>query len=316
MGAIGMAARENLDNLIFVVNCNLQRLDGPVRGNGKIIQELESDFRGAGWNVIKVIWGTHWDPLFARDKKGILMRRMMECVDGEYQTFKTQGRRLRARALLQHAGAEGAGRRLVRRRHLEPEPRRPRPAQDLRGLPRGGATTRASRRSSSPRRSRATAWATSGEAQNITHQQKKMSLESIRALPRPLRDPGARRQARGSAVRQRSPEGSPELEYMRARRMELGGYLPARRRKAAPLVVPELVRVRAVPEEHRGPRDLDDDGVRADPADCCCATRTSASTSCRSCPTSRAPSAWRACSASSASGTSRASSTRRRTPTS
>ena len=78
MGAIGMASRENLDNLIFVVNCNLQRLDGPVRGNGKIIQELESDFRGAGWNVIKVIWGTHWDALLARDKKGILMKRMME----------------------------------------------------------------------------------------------------------------------------------------------------------------------------------------------------------------------------------------------
>ncbi|MGE5667933.1 MAG: pyruvate dehydrogenase (acetyl-transferring), homodimeric type, partial [Betaproteobacteria bacterium] len=80
MGAIGMASRENLDNLIFVVNCNLQRLDGPVRGNGKIIQELESDFRGAGWNVIKVIWGTHWDSLLARDKKGILMQRMMACV--------------------------------------------------------------------------------------------------------------------------------------------------------------------------------------------------------------------------------------------
>src|SRR6188472_2678670 len=90
MGAIGMASREALDNLIFVVNCNLQRLDGPVRGNGKIIQELESDFRGAGWNVIKVIWGTRWDPLLARDRKGLLMQRMMECVDGEYQTFKSK----------------------------------------------------------------------------------------------------------------------------------------------------------------------------------------------------------------------------------
>jgi pyruvate dehydrogenase E1 component len=90
MGAIGMAAREKCDNLIFVINCNLQRLDGPVRGNGKIIQELEADFRGAGWNVIKVVWGTRWDALFARDKKGILMRRMMECVDGEYQTFKSK----------------------------------------------------------------------------------------------------------------------------------------------------------------------------------------------------------------------------------
>src|SRR3954451_24812890 len=90
MGAIGMASRETLDNLIFVINCNLQRLDGPVRGNGKIIQELESDFRGAGWNVIKVVWGSKWDALFARDRKGILMRRMMEVVDGEYQTFKSK----------------------------------------------------------------------------------------------------------------------------------------------------------------------------------------------------------------------------------
>src|ERR1700716_2656845 len=88
MGAIGVASREKLDNLIFVVNCNLQRLDGPVRGNGKIIQELESDFRGAGWNVIKVIWGSYWDPLIARDKEGILLRIMEETVDGEYQNYK------------------------------------------------------------------------------------------------------------------------------------------------------------------------------------------------------------------------------------
>jgi pyruvate dehydrogenase E1 component len=90
LGAIGMAARERLDNLIFVINCNLQRLDGPVRGNGKIIQELEGTFRGAGWNVIKLIWGTQWDALFLRDKKGILKQRMMEAVDGEYQTFKAK----------------------------------------------------------------------------------------------------------------------------------------------------------------------------------------------------------------------------------
>ena len=89
-GAISLASRENLDNLIFVVNCNLQRLDGPVRGNGKIIQELEAAFRGAGWNVIKVIWGSYWDPLLAKDTKGLLQQRMMECVDGEYQTFKSR----------------------------------------------------------------------------------------------------------------------------------------------------------------------------------------------------------------------------------
>src|SRR3569623_1049662 len=87
LGAIGLASREKLDNLIWVVNCNLPRLDGPVRGNGKIIQELDSEFRGAGWNVIKVIWGSGWDALLARDRKGILMRRMMDAVDGEYQTF-------------------------------------------------------------------------------------------------------------------------------------------------------------------------------------------------------------------------------------
>jgi len=88
MGAIGLAAREKLDNLVFVVNCNLQRLDGPVRGNGKIIQELESDFRGAGWNVIKVIWGSYWDPLLAKDKEGLLQQVMMDTVDGEYQNYK------------------------------------------------------------------------------------------------------------------------------------------------------------------------------------------------------------------------------------
>ncbi|MGH2577654.1 MAG: pyruvate dehydrogenase (acetyl-transferring), homodimeric type, partial [Actinomycetota bacterium] len=90
LGAISLAARERLDNLIFVVNCNLQRLDGPVRGNGKIIQELEGDFRGAGWNVIKVIWGSAWDPLIARDTTGLLLQRMEECVDGEYQDFKSK----------------------------------------------------------------------------------------------------------------------------------------------------------------------------------------------------------------------------------
>jgi pyruvate dehydrogenase E1 component len=91
LGAIALAARENLDNLIFVINCNLQRLDGPVRGNGKIIQELEGDFRGSGWNVIKVLWGSYWDPLFAADKKGLLLKLMEECVDGEYQNFKAKG---------------------------------------------------------------------------------------------------------------------------------------------------------------------------------------------------------------------------------
>ena len=91
LGALTVASREKLDNLIFIVNCNLQRLDGPVRGNGSIIQELEGVFRGAGWNVIKVLWGSDWDDLFARDTSGLLLKRMEECVDGEYQNFKARG---------------------------------------------------------------------------------------------------------------------------------------------------------------------------------------------------------------------------------
>ena len=135
LGAIGLAAREKLDNLIFVVNCNLQRLDGPVRGNGKIIQELEGDFRGAGWNVIKVIWGSYWDPLLARDKDGVLQRVMEETVDGEYQNYKANdGAFVRKHFFGKHPKAARDGVAHDRRGHLAPEPRRPRSAQDLRGV--------------------------------------------------------------------------------------------------------------------------------------------------------------------------------------
>ena len=314
MGAIGMAARENLDNLVFVVNCNLQRLDGPVRGNGKIIQELESDFRGSGWNVIKVIWGRHWDPLFARDKKGILMRRMMEVVDGEYQTIKSK---------------DGA---YVREHFFNTPELKELVADysddDIWKLNRGGhdpfkvyaAFHAAVNHKDQPtvilaKTIKGYGMGESGEAQNITHQQKKMSHRVDPELPRPLRHSGPGRQARGGAVRH--VPGRLARARVHARAADGAGRLPARAaaegggaRHAGAL------RVRALPEEHRRSRDLDDDGVRPDPADRCCATRTSASTSCRSSPTNRGPSAWKACSASSASGTSRASSTRRRTPTS
>src|SRR5262247_4908461 len=179
LGAIGMASRERLDNLIFVVNCNLQRLDGPVRGNGKIIQELESDFRGSGWNVIKVIWGTRWDALFARDKKGILARRMMECVDGEYQTFKSKN---------------GA---YVREYFFNTPELKELVADwtddDIWHLNRGGLDpfkVYAAYHSAVNHKGQPTVilaktikgygMGTSGEAQNITHQQKKMSHESLR----------------------------------------------------------------------------------------------------------------------------------------
>ncbi len=146
LGAIGLAAREKLDNLIFVVNCNLQRLDGPVRGNGKIIQELEGEFRGSGWNVIKLIWGSYWDPLLARDKDGILQRIMEETVDGEYQAYKANdGAYVRKHFFGKHPKLLETGLAHDRRGHLAPEPRRPRSAQGLRDLSLGGAATPASR---------------------------------------------------------------------------------------------------------------------------------------------------------------------------
>jgi pyruvate dehydrogenase E1 component len=239
MGAIGMAARENLDNLIFVVNCNLQRLDGPVRGNGKIIQELESDFRGAGWNVIKVIWGSRWDALLARDRKGILMRRMMEAVDGEYQTFKSK---------------DGA---YVREYFFNTPELKELVADysddDIWNLNRGGhdphkvfaAYHAAVNHTGQPTVILAKTikgygmGIGAGEAQNVTHQQKKMHVEAIRRFRDRFAVPVSDDKLE-EVPYVKFEEGSPELEYMRARRMELGGYLPARRRKAEPLAVPEL----------------------------------------------------------------------------
>src|SRR5512136_2896550 len=179
MGAIGMAGREKLDNLIFVVNCNLQRLDGPVRGNGKIIQELESEFRGAGWNVIKVIWGRYWDALLARDTEGHLQRRMMSAVDGDYQVYKAR---------------DGA----YVREHFFNTPELKAMVADMSDediwlLNRGGhdpfkvfaAYQAASLHSGQPtvilaKTIKGYGMGESGEAQNITHQQKKLSLEAIR----------------------------------------------------------------------------------------------------------------------------------------
>jgi pyruvate dehydrogenase E1 component len=239
MGAIGMASRENLDNLIFVVNCNLQRLDGPVRGNGKIIQELESDFRGAGWNVIKVIWGTHWDALLTRDKKGILMKRMMEAVDGEYQTFKSK---------------DGA---YVREYFFNTPELKALVADysddDIWHLNRGGhdphkiyaAFHAAVNHKGQPtvilaKTIKGYGMGTSGEAQNITHQQKKMSSESL-ARFRDRFDVPIPDDKLAEIPYINFPEGSPELTYMRERRMQLGGYVPQRRRKATTaLVIPEL----------------------------------------------------------------------------
>jgi len=238
MGAIGMASRENLDNLIFVVNCNLQRLDGPVRGNGKIIQELESDFRGAGWNVIKVIWGTHWEALFARDKKGLLRKRMMDALDGEYQTFKSK---------------DGA----YVREHFFNTPELKEMVADwgdeeIWHLNRGGhdphkiyaAFHAAANHKGQPtvilaKTIKGYGMGSSGQAQNITHQQKKMSSESLRIFRNRYQIPVPDDKLEEIPY-VNFAKGSPELEYMHARREELGGYLPQRRRKAAPMIVPAL----------------------------------------------------------------------------
>jgi len=238
MGAIGMAAREKLDNLIFVVNCNLQRLDGPVRGNGKIIQELESDFRGAGWNVIKVIWGRHWDPLFARDKKGILMRRMMEIVDGEYQTIKSKnGAYVREHFFntpeLKELVADYSDDDIWKLNRGGHDPFKVYAAYDAAVNHRGQPTVILAKTI------KGYGMGESGEAQNITHQQKKMSVESIRRFRDRFAIPVPDDQLEDVPY-VTFPEGSPELDYMRARRMELGGYLPSRRTKAAALVAPEL----------------------------------------------------------------------------
>jgi pyruvate dehydrogenase E1 component len=238
MGAIGMASRENLDNLIFVVNCNLQRLDGPVRGNGKIIQELESDFRGAGWNVIKVIWGTHWDALLARDKRGILERRMMECVDGEYQTFKSKdGAYVREYFFntpeLKELVADWSDGEIWNLNRGGHDPHKIYAAYHAAVNHKGQPTVILAKTI------KGYGMGESGEAQNITHQQKKMSAAAIRKFRDRFHIPVPDDKLEDVPY-VTFPEGSKELEYMRARRMELGGYVPSRRRQADPLAVPEL----------------------------------------------------------------------------
>jgi pyruvate dehydrogenase E1 component len=238
LGAIGMAGREKLDNLIFVINCNLQRLDGPVRGNGKIIQELEAEFRGAGWNVIKLIWGTHWDALFQRDKKGILKKRMMELCDGEYQTFKAKnGAYVREYFFNTPALAE-----LVADWTDD----------EIWNLNRGGhdifkiftAYNAAVTHKGAPtlilaKTIKGFGMGQAGEAMNISHQQKKMDKEQIGRFRDRFNLPIADDQLEELPYLT-FPEDSEEYKYMRQRRMDLGGFLPSRRRKAAALQIPPL----------------------------------------------------------------------------
>ena len=235
LGAITLASRENLDNLIFVINCNLQRLDGPVRGNGKIVQELEAVFRGAGWNVIKVLWGTDWDPLFERDSDGLLVKRLGELVDGEYQK------------LVVESGA------YVRQHVFGTDPRILKMVEDvpdeaLRTLRQGGHDPRkvyaaykaAVEHKGSPtvilaRTIKGYGLGESGEGRNITHQQKKLNEEELREFRSRFGIPISDEQIAETPF-YRPPEDSHEIQYLRARRQELGGYVPSRRVRSKPIV--------------------------------------------------------------------------------
>ena len=239
LGAISLAGREHLDNLVFVINCNLQRLDGPVRGNGKIVQELESVFRGAGWNVIKVLWGGGWDALFAKDKSGKLLQLMEECVDGEYQDFKSKsgayvrehffGRYEETKALVADLSDD-----------------------DIWKLTRGGhdpqkvfaAYTAAVKHTGQPtlilpKTVKGYGMGESGEGQMISHQAKKMTADALRGFRDRFQIPVSDDDlAKVPFIK--LPEDGPEMKYLRERRAALGGYLPQRRRTSASLAIPPL----------------------------------------------------------------------------
>ena len=239
MGSLTLASREKLDNLIFVINCNLQRLDGPVRGNGKVIQELEAAFRGDGWNVIKVIWGEDWDALLARDTSGLLRRRMGEVVDGESQTYVTKdGAYIRQHFFGKYAEL------LDLVSHLSDE--------DLFRLRRGGHDPRkvfnaykaAVETSDRPtvilaHTIKGYGLGEAGEGRNITHQQKKLNEQEIAHFRSRFEIPIPDEAARNAAF-YRPPSDSPEMAYLHERRRLLGGYLPSRAVPASRIEAPPL----------------------------------------------------------------------------
>ncbi len=239
MGALTMPVREGLDNLVFVVNCNLQRLDGPVRGNGKIIQELEAAFLGAGWNVIKVLWGSRWDPLLARDDQGLLRRRMEECLDGEYQNFKAKGGGYtRDNFFGQYPELKAMVANMS--------------DDDIWRLNRGGHDTfkvHAAYAAAASHKGQPTVilaktvkgfgMGASGESLNIAHQQKKLDDEALRYYRDRFRIPISDEEI-NKVPFYKPPEKSEEMEYLRERRARLGGSLPVRRHKIEPLTVPPL----------------------------------------------------------------------------
>ncbi|MSR14352.1 MAG: pyruvate dehydrogenase (acetyl-transferring), homodimeric type [Gammaproteobacteria bacterium] len=254
-GAATLASREKLDNLVFVINCNLQRLDGPVRGNGKIIQELESDFRGAGWNVIKVIWGAAWDPLLAKDTKGVLLRRMEEVVDGEYQAMKAvNGAYVREHFF----GKYPELKQLVASMSDD----------DIWRLNRGGhdphkvfaAYSAAMAHTGQPtvilcKTVKGYGMGEAGEGKMITHQQKKMGEAALRHFRDRFNIPVSDADLAGAPF-YRPPDDSPEMKYLRERTAAMGGFLPQRRPRAdKPLQIPDLTLFEAMLKS-TGDRDI------------------------------------------------------------
>src|SRR5690606_24258720 len=256
LGAISLATREKLDNLIFVINCNLQRLDGPVRGNGKIIQELERDFRGSGWNVIKLIWGSYWDPLLARDKEGILQRVMEESVDGEYQAYKAN---------------DGA---FVRKYFFGKHPKLLEMVsrmtdEDIWRLNRGGhdphkvyaAFHSAANHRNQPsvilaKTVKGYGMGQAGEAKNPTHQLKKLAADSVREFRDRFNIPIPDDQLEELPF-YKPDEDSPEMQYLHERRQALGGYLPQRRRKSdEEFAIPPLETFKSVLEPTAEGREI------------------------------------------------------------
>jgi len=237
LGAISLASREKLDNLIFVINCNLQRLDGPVRGNGKIIQELEGIFRGAGWNVIKVIWGSYWDQLLNKDKTGLLIKRMNECVDGEYQAFKANdGSYVRENFFGKYPELKDLVSSMTDR--------------DIWKLNRGGhdphkvyaAYDEAIKTKDKPtvilaKTIKGYGMGKSGESINITHQQKKLGEEDLLYYRDRFDIPLTDKQVKDIEF-YKPKENSDEIKYLKERRMKLGGYLPERTSYAKPIKKP------------------------------------------------------------------------------
>ncbi len=239
LGALTLASREKLDNLIFVVNCNLQRLDGPVRGNGHIIQELEAAFRGAGWNVLKVLWGDSWDDLFARDHSGLLLKRMHECVDGEYQSYKAKGGAYVRREFF---GKYPELLKLVE--HLNDE--------QIGSLRRGGhdpkkvynAYKRAVEHTGQPtvilaKTIKGYGLGEAGEGRNVTHQQKKLNEEEMEYVRRRFSVPVPESFVHGPSFF-RPADDSPELRYIQERSRALGGSVPSRHVKTITIKAPQL----------------------------------------------------------------------------